>query len=72
MGFRQPWSVLTEESCYGCLSVLQAPILKEVYAQREVLTNLFEKYQSKAQAEQAFTQWLNRITDLGLKCFSSL
>jgi transposase len=70
--FRKPWSALTEEQEVVLLRLFeQAPILKEVYVQREVLTNLFEKHQSKAQAEQALTQWLNRITDLGLKCFSS-
>jgi transposase len=70
--FRKPWSALTEEQGVVLLRLFeQAPILKEVYVQREQLTNLFEKHQSKAQAEQVLTQWLKRITDLGLKCFSS-
>jgi transposase len=70
--FRKPWSTLTEEQEAVLLRLFeQAPILKEVYVQREGLTNLFETHQSKAQAEQALTQWLNRITELGLTCFSS-
>jgi transposase len=70
--FRKPWSALAEEQEAVLLRLFeQAPILKEVYVQREVLTNLFETHQTKAQAEKVLTQWLNRITDLGLKCFSS-
>lgn len=70
--FRKPWNLLTEEQQTVLLSLFrQAPILKEVYVQREVLTGLFEQNLTKAQAEQALTQWLNRITELRLDCFAS-
>jgi transposase len=69
--FRKPWNNLGEEQQVVLLSLFrQAPILKEVYVQREVLTGIFEKDLTKAQAEQALTQWLDRITELGLDCFS--
>jgi len=69
--FRKPWGCLSEEQQSILLSLFrQAPILKEVYVQREVLTSLFEQNLTKAQAERALTQWLNRITELRLDCFT--
>ncbi|WP_404360887.1 transposase [Methylotuvimicrobium sp. KM1] len=69
--FRKPWAALTEEQQVMLLLLFQyAPILKDVYVQREVLTGIFERRQSKAQAEQALTQWLERINALGLACFA--
>ena len=68
--FRKPWAALTEEQQVMLLLLFQyAPILKDVYVQREVLTGIFERQQSKAQAEQSLTQWLERIKALGLDCF---
>nr|WP_305910251.1 transposase [Methylomarinum sp. Ch1-1]MDP4521679.1 transposase [Methylomarinum sp. Ch1-1] len=70
--FRKPWNRLTEEQQIVLLSLFrQAPVLKEVYVQREVLTGLFEQNLTKAQAEHALTQWLNRIAELRLDCFTS-
>jgi len=69
--FRKPWAALTEEQQVKLLLLFQyAPILRDVYVQREVLTGIFERQQSKAQAEQALTQWLERINALGLACFA--
>ncbi|MBE0472551.1 MAG: ISL3 family transposase [Methyloprofundus sp.] len=69
--FRKPWAALTEEQQVMLLLLFQhAPILRDVYVQREVLTGIFERRQSKTEAEQALTQWLVRIKTLGLDCFA--
>lgn len=70
--FRKPWTALTDEQQSVLLRLFQyAPILKEVYIQREVLTGIFDSRINKVQAEQAFIQWLQRITVLGLNCFAT-
>lgn len=58
---------LSEEQQIVLLSLFrQAPILKEVYVQREVLRGLFEQNLTKAQVEHALTQWLGRLAKLRL------
>lgn len=70
--FRKPWTVLSAEQQGVLLQLFQhAPILKEIYIQREVLTGIFESRINKAQAEQAFMQWLEGIAALGLNCFAA-
>jgi len=70
--FRKPWTALSEEQQTVLLRLFQlAPILQAVYVQREVLTGIFESRINKAQAENALTQWLERITALGLTCFAA-
>lgn len=70
--FRKPWAALSEEQQMVLLKLFQlAPILQAVYVQREVLTGIFENRINKAQAEKALTQWLERITALGLTCFTA-
>ncbi len=42
--FRKPWAALTEEQQVMLLLLFQyAPILRDVYVQREVLTGIFER-----------------------------
>jgi transposase len=70
--FRKPWTGLSEAQQIVLLRLFQlAPILQEVYVQREVLTGIFENRINKAQAESALTQWLERIAALGLTCFNA-
>lgn len=70
--FRKPWIALSAEQQGVLLQLFQqAPILKEIYIQREVLTGIFESRINKAQAAQAFMQWLERISALGLNCFAA-
>ena len=70
--FRKPWTTLSEEQQTVLLRLFQlAPILQAVYVQREVLTGIFERRINNAQAENALTQWLERITTLGLTCFAA-
>lgn len=70
--FRKPWPMLSEEQQIVLLRLFQlAPILQEVYVQRELLTGIFERHINKAQAEVALTQWLERVSALGLTCFAT-
>ncbi len=70
--FRKPWTALNEAQQMVLLRLFQlAPILQDVYVQREVLTGIFESRINKAQAENALTQWLERIEALGLTCFAA-
>lgn len=70
--FRKPWMALSEEQQMVLLRLFQhAPLLREVYVQREVLTGIFESRINKAQAENALTQWVRRIVDLELTCFAA-
>ena len=70
--FRKPWTALNESQQRVLLRLFQlAPILQEVYVQREVLTGIFESRIDKAQAEIALTRWQERITALGLTWFNA-
>lgn len=69
--FRKTWAALTEAQQVILLLLFRhAPLLKEVYVQREMLTGIFERRLNKAQAEAALTQWLERIKALELDCFA--
>jgi len=70
--FRKPWQALTDEQQAALLLLFHyAPVLREVYVQREMLTGIFERHLSKAQAEEALNNWLERIKVLELECFDS-
>ena len=70
--FRKPWTALNESQQLVLLRLFQlAPILQEVYVQREVLTGIFESRIDKAQAEIALTRWQERIAALGLTWFNA-
>jgi transposase len=70
--FRTPWQNLTEQKQEPLLMLFRhAPMLKEVYIQREVLTGIFNSPLTKAQAVAALHAWVTRVQILGLTCFDS-
>jgi len=48
-----------------------APILKQVYLLREILTGIFERPLKKSQAEIELNAWVDRAKELELNCFDS-
>ena len=70
--FRKPWHQLSDHQQATLLRLFQyAPVLREVYVQRELLTGLFERRSSKAQANADLQQWITRIQRLGLDYFDA-
>ena len=70
--FRKPWDQLSDDQQLTLLRLFQhAPVLREVYVQRELLTGLFERRSSKVQANADLQQWIERIQALGLVCFDA-
>ena len=70
--FRKRWEDLTEEQQVQLLMLFSyAPALQQVYILREVLTGIFNKPLTKAQAVIELNAWIVRVQELGLKCFDS-
>lgn len=70
--FRKRWIVLSEEQQISLLLLFgYAPVLKQVYVLREVLTGIFNSPLTKTQAIIELNNWIMRIQELGLSCFDS-
>jgi transposase len=70
--FRTPLQALTEQQQLPLFTLFRhAPLLKEVYIQREVLTGIFNSPLTKTQAVAALDAWVTRVQTLGLTYFDS-
>jgi len=70
--FRKSWTTLTEAQQPTLLLLFSyAPVLKQVYILREVLTSIFNRPLTKAQAVIELDAWIKRVQELGLSCFDS-
>jgi len=70
--FRKDWRDLTSEQQAKLILLFNyAPVLKQVYILREVLTNIFNKPLTKEQAVTELNSWIARVQELGLSCFDS-
>lgn len=70
--FRKPWSELSADQRAVLLLLFQhSPILRDVYHQRELLTDIFESRLSKAAAEKALDRWVSHIKTMKLKGFEA-
>jgi len=71
--FRKLWAALDDEQQRKMLLLFgYAPILKQVYILREVLTGIFERPLKKEQAATELNAWIDRVKALELDCFDSL
>ena len=48
-----------------------SPVLEQVYVLREILTGIFNRPLTKAQAVIELDIWIKRVQELGLNCFDS-
>jgi len=70
--FRKPWITLDDEQQRKMLLLFgYAPMLKQVYVLREILTGIFERPLKKSQAEIELNAWVDRVKELELDCFDS-
>jgi transposase len=70
--FRKRWIELSADQQAVLLFLFQqAPILREIYIQRELLTGIFERQLNKAEAEKALDRWIAHIKVLKLKGFEA-
>jgi transposase len=70
--FRTPWQNLTEQQQAPLFKLFHhAPLLKDVYIQREVLTGIFNSPLTKTQAIAELDAWVTRVQALGLTCFNA-
>ena len=70
--FRKRWADLTEEQRVPLLMLFRySPMLQQVYILREVMTSIFNRPLTKAQAVTELESWIQRIHELGLNCFDS-
>lgn len=70
--FRKRWIELSADQQVVLLFLFQqAPILREVYIQRELLTGIFERRLNKTEAEKALDRWMDHIKVLKLKGFEA-
>jgi transposase len=70
--FRKRWADLTEEQQAPLLMLFHySPILKQVYVFREVMTSIFNRPLTKAQAVIELEAWIKQVQDLELSCFDS-
>ena len=70
--FRKRWADLTEEQRGPLLMLFRySPMLQQVYIFREVMTSIFNRPLTKAQAVTELEAWIQKIQELGLNCFDS-
>ncbi len=70
--FRKPWPDLTEAQQVMLLTLFSySPVLKQVYILRELLTGIFNRPLTKAQAIIELEAWIRRVQELGLSCFDA-
>jgi transposase len=70
--FRKSWQSLTQEQQIPLLLLFSyAPMLKQVYVLREMLTGVFNSRLTKSQAVIELNNWIRRVKELGLGCFDT-
>lgn len=70
--FRKRWVDVSEEQRVMLLLLFSySPVLKQVYVLREMLTGIFNRPLTKAQAVIELNAWMARVQELGLDCFDS-
>lgn len=70
--FRKRWPDVSEEQRVMLLLLFSySPVLKQVYVLREILTGIFNRPLTKAQAVIELNAWIARVQELGLNCFDS-
>ena len=69
--FRRDWCQLEQDQQQQLLPLFeQAPLLKQAYLLRNVLTMIFEVAPDKARAQHDLNSWREAVVDSGLDCFN--
>jgi transposase len=70
--FRKRWADITEEQQVPLLMLFRySPMLQQVYIFREVMTSIFNRPLTKAQAVTELEAWIQQVQELDLNCFDS-
>ena len=70
--FRKRWEDITKEQQVPLLILFRySPMLQQVYTFREVMTSIFNRSLTKAQAVTELEAWIQQIQELDLNCFDS-
>lgn len=70
--FRKRWPDITEEQQVPLLMLFRySPILQQVYIFREVMTSIFNRPLTKAQAVIELEAWIKQVQEQELRCFDS-
>ena len=70
--FRKRWEDITKEQQVPLLILFRySPMLQQVYIFREVITSIFNRSLTKAQAVTELEAWIQQIQELDLNCFDS-
>ena len=70
--FRKRWEDITKEQQVPLLILFRySPMLQQVYIFREVMTSIFNRSLTKAQAVTELEAWIQQIQELDLNCFDS-
>ena len=70
--FRKRWADITEEQQVPLLMLFRySPMLQQVYIFREVMTSIFNRPLTKAQAVTELETWVQQVQELDLNCFDS-
>ena len=70
--FRKRWEDITKEQQVPLLMLFRySPMLQQVYIFREVMTSIFNRPLTKAQAVTELEAWIQQVQELDLNCFDS-
>ena len=70
--FRKRWADITKEQQVPLLMLFRySPMLQQVYIFREVMTSIFNRPLTKAQAVTELEAWIQQVQELDLNCFDS-
>ena len=70
--FRKRWPDITEEQQVPLLMLFRySPLLQQVYIFREVMTSIFNRPLTKAQAVIELEAWIKQVQEQELSCFDS-
>jgi transposase len=70
--FRKRWEDITQEQQVPLLMLFRySPMLQQVYIFREVMTSIFNRPLTKAQAVTELEAWIQQVQELDLSCFDS-
>jgi transposase len=70
--FRRDWSQLAEAQRQQLLPLFErAPLLKQAYLLRNLLTFVFDAAPNKAKAQEYLNAWRQLVIDSGLTCFDA-
>jgi transposase len=70
--FRRDWPQLAEEQQQQLLPLFErAPLLKQAYLLRNLLTFIFDVAPNKAKAQEYLNGWRQGVIDSGLTCFDA-